>query len=159
MDNDKNKIKRVKLVITNTMILILFIAFPSLKAETMRIAKTNGDIVEVEIENVDNISFNLAGSSMHDFEILAKIPIKFLKNYPNPFNPVTTISYDLMNAGEVGLAIFNSRGQLVLEKEIGMLEVGSHKFQFDGSKYNSGVYFYKISINDVVLTKKMIMVK
>ena len=128
-------------------------------SEIMKITKTGGEIIEIDISDVNNITFDLSSSSVHDLEVLSKIPIKFLKNYPNPFNPATTISYDLVESGDVKLSIFNSKGQVVLKQELGEQQKGSHKFKFDGNKYNSGVYFYQVSVGSNVQVKKMIMIK
>jgi len=144
--------------------LLLLFSFVLLLAstgysETMKITKTGGEIIEIDVSDINNIVFDLTPSSMHDIEILSKIPIKFLKNYPNPFNPTTTISYDLVGAGDVKVTIFNSKGEMVLASDLGNQDIGSHKFKFDGNKYNSGVYFYQVSVGEVVQTKRMIMVK
>ncbi len=128
-------------------------------SEIMKITKTGGEIIEIDISEVNNITFDLSSSSVHDLEVLSKIPIKFLKNYPNPFNPVTTISYDLVETGDVKLSIFNSKGQVVLKQELGKQKIGSHQFKFDGNKYNSGVYFYQLSVGGNVKVKKMMMIK
>ena len=128
-------------------------------SETMKVTKSGGEVIEIDISDIDQITFDLAISSVHDLEVLSKIPIKLLKNYPNPFNPTTTISYDLVRTGDVKLSIFNSSGQMILKQELGKQKIGSHQFKFDGNKYNSGVYFYQVSVGEVIQTKRMIMVK
>ena len=144
--------------------LLLLFSFVLLLAgsgysEIMKVTKTGGEIIEIDISDIDQITFDLNSSSVHDFEVLSKIPIKLLKNYPNPFNPTTTISYDLVRTGDVKLSIFNSKGQMILKQELGEQKIGSHQFKFDGNKYNSGVYFYQVSVGGNVQVKKMIMVK
>lgn len=97
-------------------------------------------------------------------EIVSIIPIKFLKNYPNPFNPNTTISFVLNQAGSTEVEIFNVKGQKVklLRREV--LGVGTHSFTWDGRNDSgntvaSGVYFYRVSVNGNTLLNKMLMLK
>jgi len=139
--------------------VLLLVSTSTGYSETMKVTKTGGEIIEIDISNINQITFDFSTTSVHDLEILSKIPIKFLKNYPNPFNPVTTISYDLIETGAVKLSVFNSKGQVILKQELGNQKIGSHQFKFDGNMYNSGVYFYQVSVGKNVQVKKMMMVK
>jgi hypothetical protein len=66
-------------------------------------------------------------------------------NYPNPFNPTTTISYSLPTESDITISVFNTLGELVKSFEQGVRNNGFHSFVFDGSNLSSGVYFYKIT--------------
>ena len=81
------------------------------------------------------------------------------QNYPNPFNPSTNIMYQVKNAGTVKISVFDIQGKeietLVNEKQ----SPGTYEVTFDGSKYTSGVYFYKITTGEYSETKKMLMIK
>ncbi len=98
-------------------------------------------------------------------EVNVSSPEKFeLKaNYPNPFNPTTTIEYSIPNVGasikNVQLKIYDVLGRevatLVNEKQ----SPGNYKVKFDASKLNSGAYFYTLRAGDFVSTKKMILLK
>ncbi len=86
------------------------------------------------------------------------------QNYPNPFNPLTEIMFDLPNAGVVKLEIYNVMGQKVKTLINGSLESGSHSVAWDsrdnnGHSVSSGIYFYKLTTNEFVDTKKMILLK
>jgi len=81
------------------------------------------------------------------------------QNYPNPFNPATMISYDIKSSDFVKLTIYNAKGELVNTLINSMQSAGNHKVTFDGSKLNSGVYFYKLETPTAVITKKMILIK
>jgi hypothetical protein len=89
------------------------------------------------------------------------IPVKFYisQNYPNPFNPSTEISFGLPNDEFVTIEIYNSLGQkistLINEHRV----AGIHNIIFDGQKYASGMYFYKIKAGSFTETKKMLLVK
>lgn len=82
------------------------------------------------------------------------------QNYPNPFNPVTTIDYSLTKSDFVTIKIYDYLGReiktLISEKK----SRGNYSFQFNGSNFASGIYFYQIKIgNEFFDTKKMILLK
>lgn len=87
-----------------------------------------------------------------------------LSNYPNPFNPTTTIRYTVPQNGDVNIYIYNTRGQLVKTLVNDHKTAGSHSVIWDGKDDNgnaasSGVYFYRMVTPDKVLTNKMLMIK
>nr|MBP7309813.1 T9SS type A sorting domain-containing protein [Candidatus Cloacimonadota bacterium] len=87
------------------------------------------------------------------------------QNYPNPFNPNTKISFSLAQAANgLKLQIFNLRGQLVKELLSSDLPAGKHSYDWDGRDNSgngvaSGMYFYKLSGDNVSMQKKMILMK
>jgi pectin methylesterase-like acyl-CoA thioesterase len=97
-------------------------------------------------------------------EDLVESPIISISNYPNPFNPETTISYSIAKAAKVKLDIYNLKGQLVKTLVNKELNAGSHSVNWDGKDMNdrsvsSGVYFYRLTTPDFTQSKKMIMMK
>lgn len=91
-------------------------------------------------------------------------PTRLLGNYPNPFNPSTTISFTTAKAAPVQITIYNLKGQAVrtwnLETEVG----GNHSVQWDGLDDNglslsSGVYFYRMFSGAYSSTRKMVLMK
>ncbi len=84
---------------------------------------------------------------------------KLLQNYPNPFNPVTSIEYNIAAAGKVELRVFDVLGRLVRTLVNEVKEPGSYKVNFDAASLSSGIYFYKININNFEDIKKMVLVK
>jgi len=85
-------------------------------------------------------------------------------NYPNPFNPKTTISFTISGDENVALDIFNIKGQLVKSFGKQMYQTGSHSLVWDGknnsgSYVGSGIYFYKIKAGNLEKTGKMLMLK
>ncbi|UCH85350.1 MAG: T9SS type A sorting domain-containing protein, partial [Candidatus Latescibacterota bacterium] len=87
-------------------------------------------------------------------------------NYPNPFNPATTIRYSIAERGHVTLKIYNAGGQLVrtLVDEVQSPRRDGFRVTWDGLNHQgqpvaSGVYFYKLSAKAFVRTKKMVMLK
>jgi len=87
-----------------------------------------------------------------------------LYNYPNPFNPVTSIKYDLAESSLVRMDIFNVKGQLVKTLLNQEMLAGTHSVIWDGKdgqgrSVSSGVYFYRMSLPNKVLTNKMLLLK
>jgi len=90
-----------------------------------------------------------------------EVPKEFylFQNYPNPFNPKTVIKYQLPKSGYISLDIFNIEGKEIEKLFYNRQETGTYEIEFNGSNIPSGVYFYKISLNDFTQTKKMILIK
>jgi hypothetical protein len=70
------------------------------------------------------------------------------QNFPNPFNPSTTIRYGLPQKAKVTLLVYNTLGQLVAELVNAGMDAGYHEVSFDGSHLGSGLYFYRIQAGD-----------
>ncbi len=87
------------------------------------------------------------------------------QNHPNPFNPSTTIRFDVPKEGRVSVRIYNLSGQLIRTLQDGVASVGTHKVVWDGKDNNghevtSGVYFYRLeAANTLSTTKRMTMLK
>ena len=94
------------------------------------------------------------------------IPTEFdlAQNFPNPFNPTTTITFAVPKAGDVTLAIYNLRGRLVRTLAEGPLAAGQHKVVWDGNdsrglRVASGIYVYRLEANEFVESKKLILAR
>jgi len=81
------------------------------------------------------------------------------QNSPNPFNPTTTISFTLANAGTVNVDVFNVAGQKVDTIVNEFMDSGSHSVVWDASDFSAGVYFYTVKGGDFSKTMKMTLVK
>ena len=89
------------------------------------------------------------------------------RNYPNPFNPVTHISYQLPASGEVTLEIFDLLGRRITTLVSQQQEAGQHEVSFDASGLSSGTYLYRLKVTDpdgsggvdFVKTRQMMLVK
>ncbi len=80
-------------------------------------------------------------------------------NYPNPFNPVTTISFTLPHISDVQLSIYNTLGEKVSMLTKGVFPAGTHLVDWDARGYSSGIYFYRIEAGGFVETKKLLLLK
>jgi len=99
-------------------------------------------------------------------ENISSIPDKLIvhSNYPNPFNPTTTISFSIPNKNKVELSIYNMKGQKVKTLLNTRLEKGEHFVVWNGKDKNnksvaSGLYFYKLTSGKEVAVKKMLLLK
>ncbi len=81
------------------------------------------------------------------------------QNYPNPFNPTTTITFALPEKGKVELKVFDNLGREVLTVLDRDLSAGKHSVMLDASKLATGVYHYRLQVNNTVITRKMTLVK
>jgi len=103
-------------------------------------------------------------SSMVEVDLTAQLDYKLNQNFPNPFNPTTTISFSLPpvetgNLQSVRLTVFNVLGEQVAQLVNKNMEAGNHNVEFNASELNSGIYVYKIEANGFVQTRKMMLVK
>ena len=89
---------------------------------------------------------------------------RLVQNYPNPFNPATQIAYELPEAGEVRLTIYNALGQEVRVLAQGRQEAGYYRVTWDGKdaagrQVSSGLYFYRLTSGSFAETRKMLLLK
>jgi len=91
----------------------------------------------------------------------ASLPTEFavVGCYPNPFNPTTTISFELPVASSVSLTVFDLEGREVVGLADGFRQAGSHQVTFDGSGLASGIYIYRLEAGEFSTTGKMVMLK
>lgn len=127
------------------------------KMDEFRLYKrTLSDAEVAYLWNMDIPCGNVTGISKY-----TEIPQKYIlnQNYPNPFNPSTKISFDIPISGFVSLKVFD-----ILGKEVSTLinenkQSGSYIIEYNASHLPTGVYFYRINVNDFTDIKKMIIVK
>ena len=81
------------------------------------------------------------------------------QNYPNPFNPNTTIRCNIAVEGKYQLKIYNVLGEEITILNNGVLNRGEHSFTFNAANLPSGVYIYRLTGNNVNISKKMMLLK
>ena len=81
------------------------------------------------------------------------------QNVPNPFNPITTIEFELPKTSEVGLKVFNILGEEVATLVSDRLSAGSYSYEWDASNLASGVYLYRLQVGDYVKIRKMVLIR
>ncbi len=82
-----------------------------------------------------------------------------LPRYPNPFNPTTTIWYDLPKESHVVLKVYNVLGQEIAPLIDADQRAGRHSRVLDGSKLASGTYFYRLQAGSFVESKKVMILR
>ena len=81
------------------------------------------------------------------------------QNSPNPFNPTTTISFSIAEAGHVSIDVFNVAGQKVDTLVDNVMTAGSHSAVWDAAGFSAGVYFYTVKTAGATKTMKMTLIK
>ena len=84
---------------------------------------------------------------------------KILSVYPNPFNPVTNISYYLNESADVEIVIYDLAGRKVQTLDNSFKESGEYTVSWDASNYSSGIYYIQISNGEMLKTQKMTLIK
>lgn len=80
-------------------------------------------------------------------------------NYPNPFNPMTTIRFDVPDASKVSLTVYDMLGRQVVKLVDGIVSAGEHKATFDARSLPSGAYIYRLVTPERTFTKTMLLLK
>jgi len=94
-----------------------------------------------------------------EVEIAAPSSFALEQNFPNPFNPGTTIKFSIPVEADVKLNVYNTLGQEVAEVLNARLTEGYHEAEFDAGLLTSGIYFYRLEADKFVDVKKMIIIK
>ena len=84
---------------------------------------------------------------------------RLYQNFPNPFNPSTTIRYSLGERSDVHLAVFNILGQKVVDLVQGTEQKGDHTVEFNGSRLPSGIYFCRLTAGGRSATSKIVLIR
>ncbi len=115
---------------------------------------------------IQSVSTNGTTKDLSTLSVTVDVPKTYAlyQNYPNPFNPTTVISYQLSAVSRVTLKVYDVLGREVATLVDSRQNAGVYKVSFDGTKYASGVYFYRISAvgNDgqkFVSIKKLVLMK
>ncbi len=110
---------------------------------------------------IKQVDFDGSYSYSKEVEVSSLAPVKFElnQNYPNPFNPTTTISYSIPVNSNVRLEIFSITGQRVKVLVNQTQSAGVYNLKFDGSSLASGVYIYRLTAGEFVVSKKMQLLK
>jgi hypothetical protein len=138
-----------------------------------------GDSVDLRLYSVSEgkelyVEATLEGSTYGDTPITSGTGVvldmatpqayELMQNYPNPFNPSTSIVFSLAETGHASLNVYDISGRLVSTLLNGTLEGGVHDIVWNGTDMNgnvvsAGVYIYALESADMVMTKKMILMK
>ena len=137
-----------------------------------------GDRLEIRIDGIDGgIRYVVTDGDLRrafariDIDPSALLPkqIILLQNYPNPFNPETWMPYQLIDATEVGITIYDIRGMVVRRLDLGHKPSGYYYNRgraaywdgrsTSGESVSSGIYFYQLTAGEFTSTRRMVIVK
>lgn len=123
----------------------------------------NGHTYEYTVESVSSSD---AKKDYPPIQVAVNTPKNYAlyQNYPDPFNPTTTIRFDLREPSAVVLDVFNTLGQKIMEKNYGSMNAGTFEKELSMAQFASGVYYYRIEAigNDgehFVSIKKLALLK
>ena len=124
---------------------------------------TNGEFAFLSDRNITERRYtvHVGDTANPEFARLAVQPVKFMtaQCFPNPFNPATTIRYELPKPGNVVITIFNAAGQRVEKYDLGIKSPGAHDFIFDASMLTSGLYLFRVDAGNASVSGKMLFMK
>ncbi|SVA63035.1 uncharacterized protein METZ01_LOCUS115889 [marine metagenome] len=143
----------------------VFELFPMLPGATVRFSLLASDGKDtVKVSGDDRVLF----VNRYDYLSIAAegVPLEFAlhENYPNPFNPTTTLRFDLPEVSDITLIIYNMLGQKVRTFNYENTSAGYHSVTWDatndlGQQVGAGVYLYQLQTNNFVKTRKMVLLK
>jgi hypothetical protein len=122
----------------------------------------DGDDEIVKIATINNIRiYSVVNGADGINDDTGQIPSQFklYPAYPNPFNPSTTISYDLLKESPVNIGIYDILGQRITTLINQKQPAGHHQIIWNAKDFSSGIYFYKIQAGDNSETEKMLLLK
>ncbi|MBC8310765.1 MAG: T9SS type A sorting domain-containing protein, partial [Candidatus Marinimicrobia bacterium] len=131
------------------------------------------NLVEIDFQLITDESVQYRGFSLNNISIVGSSDsadlsngIRYLSsfklndNYPNPFNPLTVISFQLGLLSNVTLKVYDLNGHFIETIINGeMLRTGSYDYNFNGSHLASGIYFYELEVDGNHINKKMLLIK
>jgi hypothetical protein len=151
-----------------TMLLLIWVCSSICPAQTdtMFVEMMDGTIRAYQISLIHHISTAGDLTDVHDREIMHKVLTTFMvqQNFPNPFNPSTTIQYSIPTDGVAEVNIYDIQGCLVRSLLKMNQQAGTHSVVWDshnnaGSIVASGIYFYQVLFDGAAIVKKLVTIK
>ena len=132
--------------------------------DKMNILKTDNSVDEFSLTDIIVITFSTVSIDNTEGLELGTIPISLLKNYPNPFNPNTKISFNIDKPGFAVVSIYNQKGEFVKQLMNREVTTGSYELNWNGKDDNSksvasGCYFTKVNLDGKSKIKQMLLLK
>ncbi len=125
----------------------------------------NGTVLYYSLREIrDGVEIALGGEFEYTVKSMLPTAFALYDNYPNPFNPITNIKFDLPREGHVSLRIYDLSGRMVKTLVDGHLSRSTHTYQWDGAdeggrRVASGTYYYRVQTGSSMETGRMMLVK
>ena len=105
--------------------------------------------------------WNLRNDLITSVDNVVRMPthLALFQNFPNPFNPLTTIEFSTAKTENAMLAVYNVLGERIALLLNTHVHPGKHRIQFDGSRLPTGLYFYRLTTSQETITRKMLILK
>jgi hypothetical protein len=113
----------------------------------------------IPIPEIPNTDFLFSSATSVETKDSGPESYVLMQNFPNPFNPVTTIRYQLPERTRVNLSVYSILGQKIAELVNDNKEAGSYRVTFDASQLSSGVYLYRLQTDKTLISKKLMLIK
>jgi hypothetical protein len=147
--------------------LSLFVpVFAFAQTDSVFIETMNGTVLKYPVSLIQEISFTGLPTGVHEQQLMESVLSSFTirQNFPNPFNPSTTIEYSIPHTGDVSANIFDMQGRVVHSFDKALRNAGVHSVVWDGRNSaghvsSSGTYFCRIDFDGSMLVTKLVMVK
>jgi hypothetical protein len=120
---------------------------------------SEGKLIDMTLSDGENVWTNNTMTVVSMSDIVVPTVVSLSKAYPNPFNPSTTISYDVPSDMDISLVVYDVRGRMVAELANGMREAGRYDVIWNAENQSSGVYFMKLVAGNTMKTQKIMLVK
>ncbi|MCX6142456.1 MAG: DUF362 domain-containing protein [Ignavibacteriales bacterium] len=108
---------------------------------------------------IELVMINKTVTAIRDAEATSAMSFSLLPNYPNPFNPTTTIVFSLARESNVSLKVYDLPGREVATLVSGGYHPGSYQTHWNAAGYPSGVYWCRLSVNGAMQTQKLVLTK
>jgi len=131
----------------------------TLEFDSIQLSHTPGqsNVGTYYIDNLRVVTRNYLG--VDEMELQQPSELALLPNYPNPFNPWTTIPFTLVNDAHINIRVYNLRGETVATLLSGKLAPGYHETRWNASDVSSGVYLIRLEANGLTKTQKVMVIK
>ena len=150
------------------LIILIFSIVSTCLAQTnyISILKTNGTNLLYPVSTIRMIKFSNIITNINEKKLANQVINSFqlFQNFPNPFNPSTTIEYQIPKTGLVQIYIFNIQGRMVRRLDNAIHQAGIQNIVWDGrdnsgTQAASGVYFCQVKFSGKAITKKLMFIK